>query len=176
METKSVFELLQAFVERAEKMGKYPPNSAGVLKSTIKTAASLITDEEPREIGYLRDHAAEIFARSTTHSSASMQSYIGRLKRLIEDFESYGSPPSAMLNWKTVPRVATRRPRRGGANQSSGEVVVGSADPVVANTNVLSLALREGVKVRLELPPDLSSEEAERICALVKSLASFAQK
>lgn len=170
-----MFDVLSAFVDRAEKMGKYPANSAGALKSTVKLASSLISDEEPRTLEYLREHADEIFARSTAHSGPSIQSYIGRMKRLIEDYQSYGSPQSAMLNWKPNQRSFVKKARPANKTEATSEEapLIGSS---ATNTNVLSLALRENVKVRLDLPPDLTSDEADRICALIKSLAGFGKK
>lgn len=176
MDNTNTFDALQTFIDRAEKMGKYPANSAGALKSTIKIASSLISDEEPRTLEYLRDHADEIFARSSAHSGPSIQSYIGRMKRLIEDYQTYGSPPSAMLNWKTTPRIISRKPRAANKPEPEGEDEEAPRSAGTSNTNVLSLALRENVKVRLDLPPDLTAEEAERICTLIKSLAGFGKK
>jgi hypothetical protein len=176
MDKGNVLDTLQVFVDRAEKMGKYPANSANALKSTIKLASGLLTDEEPRTLEYFRDHADEIFTRSTGHSAPSIQAYIGRVKRLVEDYQVYGAPASAMLNWKTTPRPAAKRPRRDGAGPAGEEAVDELRLPAAPNANVLSLALRENVKARLELPSDMTGEEADRICALVKSLVAFAKK
>lgn len=177
METTNTFDALQTFIDRAEKMGKYPANSAGALKSTLKIASSLISDEEPRTLDYLREHADEIFARSTAHSGQSIQAYISRMKRLLEDFQAYGTPQSAMLGWKTAPRNISKKPRAVNKAESEGEgEEEAPRSQAASNTNVLSLALRENVKVRLDLPPDLTSEEADRICALIKSLAGFGKK
>src|SRR5438552_218483 len=98
MENNTIIQALNGFIDRAEKLGKYPANSAGALRSTVKLVGSLLTDEEPSTLDYLREHIEEIVARSTQHSAQSIHTYIGRAKRVMEDFQAYGSAPSTILN------------------------------------------------------------------------------
>ena len=63
MENNTIIQALNGFIDRAEKLGKYPANSAGALRSTVKLVGSLLTDEEPSTLDYLREHIEEFIER-----------------------------------------------------------------------------------------------------------------
>ncbi|HUK56963.1 MAG TPA: hypothetical protein VLY20_09930, partial [Nitrospiria bacterium] len=100
---QGTFEQLKEFINKAEKLGKYPRNTAVAMLPALKIVQEGLIEDEPDTTDYVIEHLEEIFNRklkSLNLSAGSLQTYIARVKRAISDFKKYGQDPKTLLAWK----------------------------------------------------------------------------
>jgi hypothetical protein len=171
---------LKEFVQKAEKLGKYPHNTSVGMLGAIKVVEDGLVPEEPSTMDYLNDHLEEVFHRQMDRinlTSQSVQTYIARVRRAIGDFESYGRDPKALLAWK--PRVV-QRASRSRKDDSKPEIPIASpADSYLlhaqqtalsgsANLKNLVWSLRHNLNIMIQLPTDLNVRDVERLNKLLR--------
>lgn len=167
---------LVQFIDSAERIGNYPPNTAAGLKAAVRLAAKVLTEEEAASLDTFRDHLEQIFQRVFNKnkgrmSATSIGTYQRRVASLISDYDQYGRNASTMAMWKRKVRtVSPRRSHNGGAQLPSIE------EPTVADMtgmgggpsmNRQEISLRPNVKAILLVPADLTEAEAKRIKTFV---------
>jgi len=175
------FDGLRAFIEKAVKLGKYPANTASGYIAALKTVERAFLNEEPKTIEYLLSHLEELFVRQNDLqlSHQSVPVYIGRIKKVCSDFNTYGTDATAIYRWnRTIRKRTSKVPETKEVKQNSNEnnnTVENSENsfsqnPQVSNgvkLNVVSWRLRPGVVIRIELPEDLNENDVKKIKALL---------
>lgn len=169
---------IRDFIEHARKLGKYPRNTAVGALTAVRIVEQGVLPNEPDDLHYISEHLEEIYHRQMDKlslSSASLETYIGRVKKVLSDYQQHGSDPKAMLAWK--PRIVQRGPRTrskedpAGAAQSSSQVVSRPGPfPAPANGGLRTLtwSLRPDLDIHIQLPRDLTEKDVERLTKLLK--------
>lgn len=166
---------IEAFVRRAEQLGKYRAWNAAALSSAIQNLKKQLKESEPRDAEYVKQHLDEILARSTEHSAGSIQTYISRTRRVINDFEKHGSSDKTILAWKPkAPLVLRKRTSVSTPNQatSPGVEPLQLQEEPTAKGHRLELGLAEGRRAVILVPLGLTRQEAALICNLINSLTT----
>ncbi|MFN8251574.1 MAG: hypothetical protein U0V75_06795 [Ferruginibacter sp.] len=175
------FDALRAFIEKAVKLGKYPANTASGYIAALKTVERAFLSEEPKTIEYLLSHLEELFVRQNDLqlSHQSVPVYIGRIKKVCSDFNTYGTDATAIYRWnRTIRKRTSKVPETKEVKQNSNEnnnTVENSENSFSQNPqvsdgvklNVVSWRLRPGVVIRIELPEDLNENDVKKIKALL---------
>lgn len=176
MTTQSI-EQLREFINKAEKLGKYPRNTAVAMFSALKVVEEGLVDEEPADPHYLVEHLEEIFNRQLKRlnlTAGSLQAYMTRVRRAIKDFQKYGQDPKALHAWK--PKIMQRATKvRNGSPQSEesapgasgffgSQIVTGQK-----NTGLRTLvwSLRPDLLIQIQLPTDLNEDDVARLKKLL---------
>ncbi len=177
---------LQRFLETAERQGFFNANTLGGMKSAV---AKLLEDTDAEDmrkvdvkvatIRYHNKHPGDL-------SPSSLGTYEQRLKRVIEEFGKYNQDPTGYKPFsKPVSKTTADRPARAGKARKEDDAVV-EAEVISRNTGVLtfdSLArttptamameypIRDNFMAQVILPRGMTSEEARRLCAFIRTLA-----
>lgn len=167
---------VKEFVEKAQQLGKYPRNTALARLSALKVAEVGLTADEPQTPDYIRNHIEEIFSRQAHKlnlNEGSLRTYISRAKGALEDFQHYGTAPSALLSWKRSDRTR-RKVREGGSASAdtvklsdSGEQTGISAD-IGRNLKVVTWSLRPQLEIQVQLPRDFNQTDLKRLHRLLE--------
>ena len=169
---------LKEFIRKAEKLGKYPSNTAIGMLSALKIVADGLTDDEPSDMGYITEHLDEIFHRQLNRlnlSSASFHAYISRVQRIIGDFEKYGQDTRAFHAWKPkkVQRVVKNRTAPSDQSEDLSAISSGPLHSQIASsqqnigTRTLLWSLRPDIVIQIQLPIDLNSNDVARLKKLL---------
>ncbi|MCC7525537.1 MAG: hypothetical protein IT250_11990 [Chitinophagaceae bacterium] len=175
------FDALKAFIEKAVKLGKYPANTASGYLAALKTVERAFLTEEPKTIEYLLSHLEELFVRQSDLqlSPQSVPVYISRIKKVCNDFNTYGTDATAIYRWnRTIRKKALKSQEAKEVKPASNDMNNGSEssennfsqNQQVSNgvkLNTVSWRLRPGVVIRIELPEDLNETDVKKIKALL---------
>lgn len=169
---------LEEFIKKAEKLGKYPSNTAIGMLSALKIVADGLTDDEPSDMDYIAEHLDEIFHRQINRlnlSSASIRAYISRVRRIIGDFKTYGQDTKKFHTWK--PKKVQRLVRnKTTLSDQSEDINAISSGPVHSQsassqknigTRTLVWSLRPDLVIQIQLPIDLSRNDVARLKKLL---------
>ena len=181
-----VIKNLREFINKAAKLGKYPRNTAVGLFAAVKIVEEGVLADEPDDPKYIAEHLEEIYNRQMNKlnlSSASVETYIDRVKRVLSDYLQYGSDPKAFLAWK--PRIVQRAPRFRSKDipTPSAEIPTqpGGAEsslPIMhANSKLRTLiwSLRPDVSIQIQLPVDLNQKDVQRLTKLLSLEAELSE-
>ncbi len=167
--TQPTIKAVRDFLDKAQKLGKYPRNTGAAMTAALRVVEEGLTDDEPQSLEYLLDHIEEIFHRQLQRlklTGGSLQTYISRVRRLLTDFQKYGQDSKAMLAWK--PKIIQRTSRdRNGPTSSEGPLVFGevtAGSQVIGSTRDSRLrthvwALRPDLMIQIQLPTDLTKKD-----------------
>jgi hypothetical protein len=181
MRTKSLresgtIERLREFLSKTEKLGKYPRNTAVAMQSALRVVEEGLLPEEPDSPDYLVEHLEEIFNRQLKKlelSEGSLQAYIGRVRRVINDYQRYGLDPKALLAWK--PKIKQRASKgRNGSSQAEEPTpaILPLAPQLISGSTQTALrtlvwSLRPDLSIQIQLPADLNKKDVERLKKLL---------
>jgi hypothetical protein len=158
MEFKTI-QSLDAFVQRAEKLGKYRPGTAAGLRAALQALKAGLTTEEPDTEGYIQDRYEEILHRQVERAELApntLQTYLQRVGRVVQEFQLYGKNPKAMLAW--TPKKVERTRRYSPASSSK------QADP---RLRTLAWSLRPDLVIQVQLPADFNAKDRNRLQKLL---------
>lgn len=169
---------LKDFLKKAQKLGKYPVNTAKSMIRPLHIVERGLSDEEPSDLDYIAEHLEEIFHRQINVlnlSQESLEVYVTRLRRLFNDFKTHGSDTKAFHAWKGK---ITRRVAKSGATQSNQAdecripsmasaytQIVGSQKNAYLRT--LTWALRTDLLIQIQLPSDMNANDVVRLKKLI---------
>lgn len=173
-----MFELLEEFIKRAERLGKYSNNTASGMYSALKIVVEGVADDEPSDLAYVLEHLEEIFHRQLNKlnlSQASINTYIARVKRIISDFKIYGQDTKAFHAWK--PKI-TRRDIRSRTTTSDQVEDLGATSTGMSSIKddgnlknsalrTLTWSLRPNLLIQIQLPVDLNVNDVARLKKLL---------
>lgn len=169
---------LEEFIKRAEKLGKYPSNTAIGMLTALKIVADRLTDGEPSDMDYIDGHLEEIFHRQINRlnlSSASIQTYISRVRRIIGDFKKYGQDTKTFHAWKPkkVQRAVRDKSTPSDQKEDLNAISSGPLHSQIASsqknieTRTLVWSLRPDLVIQIQLPKDLSRNDVARLKKLL---------
>jgi hypothetical protein len=169
-------ERLKEFLSKAEKLGKYPRNTAVAMQSALRVVEEGLLPEEPGSPEYLIEHLEEIFNRQLQKlelTEGSLQAYIGRVRRVINDYQKYGLDPKALLAWK--PKIIQRALKGRNGSLQAEESVLGMpplSSQLAPGSNKAALktllwSLRADLSIQIQLPVDLNKKDVERLKKLL---------
>lgn len=100
----SAIDTLDQFITRAERDRKYAPNTAAGLRAALKMFAAAMNEQERESLEVLETRLDQIYnevfrRKSGKMSSQSLQTYYNRVKRIIHDYNTYGTDPLKMSSW-----------------------------------------------------------------------------
>ena len=164
-----------AFFPWAANQGLMNSNTAGGLKAAVKEVLSAVEPDtwETTDISKidLADYADRFERkRMSKFKPGSLHVYKSRFKNGIAMYLKYLESPST---W----RYTAERPskERGKTKRAAGEQMPNNAQNASVtpsgNTIQYPYPIRNGLVVTLNLPPDLTSREAQRLSAFISSLA-----
>lgn len=171
---------LEEFVKKAEKLGKYPGNTAAGMLSTLKIVADGLIDDEPTDMDYITEHLEEIFHRQLNRlnlSPTSLQTYIARVRRIINDFKTYGQNTKAFHAWK--PKLVRRVLKSRNTSLQSDQLedtsisTLGPMGPQISSSSkntglrTLTWSLRPDLVIQIQLPTDLNKNDVVRLKKLL---------
>ncbi|MCI0370798.1 MAG: hypothetical protein L0214_05340 [candidate division NC10 bacterium] len=182
-----VLKNLREFITKAEKLGKYPRNTVIGLLAAVRVVEEGLLPDEPDDPMYITEHLEEIYNRQMSKlnlTAASVETYIGRVKRALTDYHQYGSDPKAFLAWK--PRIIQRAPRSRPkeTKPSPPEVATEPAAATAAmpaapaNSNRLKMlvwSLRPDLNIQIQLPVDMNQKDVERLTKLLRLEAELSE-
>lgn len=181
-----VIQKLREFIKKAEKLGKYPRNTAVGLLAAVKVVEEGLLPDEPDDPKYIADHLEEIYNRQINKlnlSAASVETYLGRVKRVLSDYDQYGSDSKAILAWR--PRLIQRAPRSRSkdkaapAAEPAGQFGTPASPPAATMPNsglkTLVWSLRPDVNIQIQLPVDINRKDVERLTKLLSLEAELSE-
>ena len=176
------------FIETAQRQGLFNPNTG----AGYRAAASRLLDDvadgddvrgidvETAVVKYHNRHPGEL-------APESLRSYENRLRRLLAEFAKYNEAPA---DYKPRRRGVARGRVIRDVVESLGLSVVGRGDlaaseaaatgagsafdassPTPSPSLAMSYPLRENFVAQVVLPRNLTTDEARRLCAFIRTLA-----
>jgi hypothetical protein len=121
--------------------------------------------------------AGDIYAKQADENITvtTLVVYKRRIRKLVTDYQEYGTSPEKMAGWnprRTAPAMRPKRPAvllqpaRVSETNQAGVAPLERADTgVVMNRSEISL--RPNLRIALELPADMTEKEAEKIKQLI---------
>src|SRR6266849_6430819 len=100
---------LSEFISLAEKNRKYPANTAHGRRAALKLFETVLHPDELESIDLVEERMKEIYLslisrRKDNFSIKSLNTYKGRLLKVITDYKRYGTDTQAFANWELKPR------------------------------------------------------------------------
>lgn len=179
---------LVAFLDYAIQKGYLKTATGQAMKTAVKEVLSATEGAESWETVDLtsldEDDVLRRFEtlRAMKFSAGSLSTYKGRYSRAASMFEEFRASPAT---WRPSVKQRSRMKGNGASavaapGLSAAEVAAptapgpGSAPPHPGHGSAIityPFPLRQGVLASLELPPDLTRREAQRLVAFIESLA-----
>jgi hypothetical protein len=183
----SQIKSLKEFIGKAEKLGKYARNTANGILTAITKAENGLTEEEPNDLEYFKEHLQELYGRQEglNLSIDSVAIYMSRIRNAIKDYQKYGTQPGAIYSWQTKTKPLVKKTKKeepeekeeentstnNGGFQPKNDSFSGLTTAV--KLNIVSWRLRPGVVIRIELPEDLNDNDVKKIKALLDIETQF---
>lgn len=163
------------FMDWLATSGTLRPATARSRRAAAKKILEVATEEEKQDLASIdADDLLNRFQNlyALDYKTESLQVYRSRFKSAFEDFLRYTENPSS---FKPTLNARTNRPnaKNGSSRNAENNRIPPSATPPNRSGEVVfPIPLRQGLTVSLvNVPPDLTSKEAEKISAVVKALA-----
>ena len=170
------------FVDFAGKKGLIKSSTTNNWRSSANTLFSVLDDNKIQDLRNVNvDDICNQYANLRKASPQSLKVYKSRLKGALEDFCKYVEDP---INYK--PQISQRTRTRMVQTQNSSVKKIEDEYSKSNNTTfgensssfsqsgviVFPIPIRQNLVVQIHsLPHDLTDEEAEKICAVIKALA-----
>ncbi len=176
-------DALIAFIESMERRGTLPAKKTKVWLTAIR---AMLTDLSPAEDADIRKLDVEsafqrVYNKSPTkYGPATLQEYRVRINRAISEFERWAADPSGYkYSGPSVDRdkMNARKEAKASALNSPQtgppkKVRADSPPPAQSNGLALQYPLRPDFLAQVLIPRDLKADEARRIAAFIKTLAT----
>lgn len=141
---------IYTFIEKAEKSGKYPKNTAYARKSALKVFESELNNGKSIHEAYLA------LKKKLPLQEDTLSLYKTRVEKLMVDYNKYGQEGQNLSSWD-----------RKGRNRKK--------PPTIKNSNVqrdsFEITLTNGI-AHISLPINISTQDSAKIIRLIKSLES----
>lgn len=168
------------FISAARKSRKYPARTAENLKYALRLIEDQITPEEHESTKLLLDNIDKIFheyyAKNQARLSAtSLEVYKSRVRKVLREFNEYGTNPAKMASWNPVLR--TRKSKENSSMQVGGKANIETdffAPGVSENTTRFELPLENNRKVVFLTPKDINQQEIFKMGKYLEFLKSIA--
>lgn len=175
----SVIDILNDFIDKAQRSRKYQPNVASNFKSPLKLLKSELTSEEENSLQLFKKNLDQIFNSIFTKgnkniSAISVEVYKRRIKSLISDYEQYGIDASKMASWdrKIIVRKSSEK-RIDEIKKSSQQLPIYSSEQELSQDFLtVDVSLSNG-KAKLIVPKEVSEQDAKKLKAQIDILANI---
>lgn len=170
------------FVDYVGRKGLVKSSTTNNWRSSANALFSLLDDNKIQDLRNVNvDDICAQYANLRKASPQSLQVYKSRLKGALDDFFKYVEDP---INYK--PQISPRTSKRTVQTQNNYVKKIENEDSKSNNSNfgensssfsqsgliVFPIPIRQNLVVQIRcLPHDLTDEEAEKICAVIKALA-----
>jgi len=167
------FNKLYEFIRLAQKNRKYPPNTAHGRRAALRLFETVLHAEELESLTLIEERMKEIYLslisrHKDTFSIQSLNTYKGRFLKVIRDYKRYGIEPGAINRWE----VKLRKYKNRGRHKDMKE------DMPVSNVSLsvhrpvhkIQVSLANGTVCSLELPSNITQEDASLITKIIGSL------
>jgi hypothetical protein len=169
------------FLESMNTRGTIPAVRVKVWLVAIRAILSDLSPDEEADIRRLDLNAA--FQRSynrapNKYGSNTLQEYRNRITQAVAEFEKWANNPETYTYdgvVRSVPGAKATRARRSSSSGTDADAVDDQEDEVGAggqNRLVFQYPLRRDFLARLAIPADLKKDEAKRLAAFIKTLAT----
>ena len=165
------------FLEWAKEKGVIPANTAGAMISTCSKVFGIDSDIESHSVDEI--NLEQQFDRFTTlhgaeYSPGSLATYQARFKRSVEFYQEYRADPlhfSPPTRKKRTASTSRGTSDDSGTSNSAAESTTPQEFQSSDDLITYPFPLRSGPIAKLQLPVRLSTFDAERLSAFLKSIA-----
>lgn len=163
---KSLYE----FIHLAEKNRKYPGNTAHGKRAALKLFETVLHADELESLELVQERMKEIYlsliaSHKDSFSMQSLNTYKGRLLKLIEDYKKYGMDPKAFTQWEAKARQYKNKDTKKDISSSN------SSSSIHRYVHKIQISLQDGQACVMELPAKITKEDVSIITKIVGSLA-----
>jgi len=174
----NILDKLYEFIHLAEKNRKYPQNTAHGKRAALKLFETVLHADEVESLELIEERMKEIYLsliskHKDTFSIQSLNTYKGRLLKLIQDYKKYGADPQALARWE----VKLRKYKNKTTTQDATEDVKKDSElsslsyPIHKGVYKIQISLEGGLNCTIELPAKLTKQDISIITKIVGSLA-----
>lgn len=176
-------ENLERFLVMAGEKGLMNKNTASSIRNTTSKVLAVLEDHERIDMRSIdRDRVFHRFQNlhGMKYSPESLATYRSRFATALDEFIGYTKDPSAYKHQGRNSSVAKKRvlrvvrpPAKASAPQLPSEVTAVTSTPVLPEALMIPIPIRDGQLLRIfGVPPDLTEEEAKKICAVVQAYST----
>ena len=180
----SIISELRGFIDVAERDRKYAPNTATGHRVALGLFEKELNDKEREDLEEFKNHLEAIYQsvyrNNKKFKSSTLEEYKKRIRKVIQDFETYGNDPSKMVAWTPSKRKPSNRNKI--QEKTTMEDAEHTASPIETleresgSLTRFELPLRPNMKAIILTPSDLTSEEVDKILAYINYLKSISEK
>src|SRR3989344_2553821 len=170
----SEFNKLYEFINLAQKNRKYPTNTAHGRRAALKLFETVLHPDELEDLDLIGERMKEIYlSLISKHKDAfsikSLNTYKGRLLKVIYDYKRYGGDHEAIARWE----VKLRK------HKDKNVLIKGNKDITISNISFpihrhvhkIQISLESGENCSIELPKKITQEDISIITKIIGSLA-----
>ncbi|HSX10075.1 MAG TPA: hypothetical protein VLF93_08030 [Candidatus Saccharimonadales bacterium] len=163
---------LTDFIEIAKKNRKYPSGTAIGRSAALNLFAQELNEQERNSIETFKNNFDQIYQsvynkNKSKMSIESLETYKGRINKLIKDYEEYGVDPSKLANWNRPARKVRQSASISKKNKKSGPVDEEKNQTNITNNDLelsrYELPLRPGTKAIILIPSDITKSEVSKL-------------
>lgn len=172
------------FLDYAASKGLMNRNTAGAQKSSVAKVLAIEGDHwqetNLREVNVDDQLTRFQNLKKSSYSPSSLRAYESRFRTALEEYFRYLDDPGAYNPKATGRESSSKRARKRGSRARSSPVAGSSPEPAGESPAVSAtrdylitypFPLRESTMAYLQLPKNLTKQEAERLSRFVQSLA-----
>ncbi|MBX4200581.1 hypothetical protein KW786_00445 [Candidatus Parcubacteria bacterium] len=172
----SDYKSLYEFISLAEKNRKYPSNTAHGKRAALKLFETVLHPDELESLDLIEERMKEIYLsliskHRETFSIKSLNTYKGRLLKLIQDYKKYGADPDALNRWEIKLRKYKNKDRDEDSKEDTP--VSNISSPIHKAVHKIQISLEDGSDCIIEVPSRLTKED---ISIITKIIGSFADR
>jgi hypothetical protein len=167
---------LYEFIDFAKSNRKYPENTANGLKSALKIFEKELNIDELNSVDLVEDNIEEIFinvvSKNKNKGIGSLNTYKGRLLKVINDYQKYGVNPSKIQGWTTKINKITSHNigKKDTSDKEQDKIQTVLSDHTNTPVHKIELSLQDDRKSTILIPKDITAKEAKMIKDILDSL------
>lgn len=183
----TVISELREFVDIVESERKYAPNTATGYRVALGVFEKELNEKESEDLQEFKGHLDPIYQNvyrnnKTKFKATTLEEYKKRIKKVIQDFETYANDPSKMAAWNPARQQPSLNSKKTAQEKSEDLGVINKTQlPEIPERESGSLTrfelpLRPNMKAIILTPSDLTSREVDKILAYVNYLKSISKE
>ena len=160
---------LYDFIHLAQKNRKYPNNTAHGKRAALKLFETVLHPDELESLQLIEERMKEIYLSLISKykddfSIQSLNTYKGRLLKLIQDYKKYGQNPHAFNNWEIKKRKYQNKDIKKDISLSDSSFSI--HNPV----HKIQIYLDNNSLCTIEIPHKITRQDASIITKIIGSL------
>ncbi len=170
----NTFSDLYEFINLAQKNRKYPANTAHGRRAALKLFETVLHPDELESLELVEERMKEIYLslisrHKDTFSIQSLNTYKGRLLKVIQDYKKYGSDTEAFARWEA--KIRKYKHKGIHLDNKKDTYISKSSTPIHSHVHKIQISLRDGSNCTIEVPAKLTKEDTAIITKIIGSLA-----